>query len=118
MNHRGTHPPREVISCSQPVVIYRAAVVIEWADMKVFTHTITINTTDTCASAAQCAIFGCEARLMRQSGCVRWGNAGLGGRRQRSMRDKPVRDTHTRTHVHTHIGRKVRTKKCCFIVGR
>lgn len=81
------------------MVICRAAVVIEWADRKLFTYTITINTADTCASAAQCAIFGCEARLMSQSGCVRWGHAGLGGRRQRSMRDKPVRHTHTHTHA-------------------
>lgn len=74
--HAGTHTHANICmhthkshQLPQPVVICRAAVVIEWVDVKQFTHTITINTKDTCASAIYPAhtvpSFGREARLIR-----------------------------------------------------
>jgi len=66
MMHTQTHRSPQL---PQPVVICGAAVVIEWVDVKQFTHTITINTKDTCASAIYPAhtvpSLGREARLIR-----------------------------------------------------
>ena len=126
-----THMYMQTYACThkshqlpQPVVICRAAVVIEWVDVKQFTHTITINTKDTCASAIYPAhtvpSFGREARLIRLL-CVCvwvcvfmyvWGRkAELRGRRQSSMRDTPVRDTHKRRQRHEHSDREQLTGK-------
>ncbi len=67
--HPHTHTHTQKSSAATAVVICRAAVVIEWVDVKQFTHTITINTKDTCASAIYLAhtvpSFGREARLIR-----------------------------------------------------
>ncbi len=68
--HTHTHTHTQKSSAATFVEqIFRAAVVIEWVDVKQFTHTITINTKDTCATAIYPAhpvpSFGCEARLIR-----------------------------------------------------